>query len=188
MKEGELISKTLQALKSRLNSQKRLQIQQEGGYLEEVACGFNDPATMEELIAFQQKTGWTLPKDYEQFLLLHNGAFLFDDLDLLSLNKIIEYHTDDLPKYVMPIAYYLDSRFVIDTQQYTQGNKDYLVWMDSVLPFEDGTYLNMNFELWLDRLTIAQGEKYWQWKNENPDTFYHYQSLSESQEAEYDEP
>ncbi|WP_208589710.1 SMI1/KNR4 family protein [Gracilibacillus suaedae] len=176
MEEGQIIRKTLHGLKQRLNSDGTITIQQEVGGIFELPCSFQNPATKEQIENFQSEHDWILPKDYQNFLLEHNGARIFEDLDLYSLEELITFKDPNLPEGCFCIASFLDNRIIIDTRVYKKGINDYLFCLDSVDGFEDAIKLNANFELWLDRLIIAQGVKYWEWKDS--DTFYYRWSIS----------
>ncbi|MGG4178276.1 SMI1/KNR4 family protein [Virgibacillus pantothenticus] len=176
MEVGQLIQKTLDGLKQRLNSDGTITVQEEGGAIFELSCSFQNPATKEQIENFQFEHNCCLPIDYQNFLLEHNGARIFEDLDLYSLEGLIAYKDPSLPDGCICIASYLDTRIVIDTRIYKQGDHDYLFCLDSVDSFEDGINLNANFEIWLDRLIIAQVAKYWEWQDSN--TFYYRWNMS----------
>lgn len=171
MEEGQLVRKTLKGIKQRLNDDGTITVQQEAGAIFKLHCSFQEPATKEQIKNFQLVYDCILPQDYQNFLLENNGARIFEDLDLYSLDELITFKDINLPEGCFCIASYLDTRIVIDTRLYKKGISDFLFCLDSVESLEDGTNLNTNFELWLDRLIIAQGVKYWEWKNS--DSFYY---------------
>ncbi|MCG5252501.1 hypothetical protein MCW62_14415, partial [Brevibacillus agri] len=80
----------------------------------------------------------------------------------------------NLPDGCFIIAYLFDGcQIIVDTNKYKAGNKtSYLWYLDSCCPFEDALDLQMNFELWLDRLIIAQGCGYWHWPSSTGNTYY----------------
>ncbi|SHM45006.1 SMI1/KNR4 family protein [Gracilibacillus kekensis] len=147
MEEGQIIRKTLNGLKQRLNSDRTLTVQQEAGAIFELSCSFHNQATIEQLENFQSEHNWILPKDYQVFLLEHNGARIFEDLDLYSLEELITFKDTNLPEGCFCIASFLDSRIVIDSRLYQKGIKDYLFCLDSIAGFENAINLNANFEL-----------------------------------------
>ncbi|MDM5250067.1 SMI1/KNR4 family protein [Lysinibacillus sp. G4S2] len=90
------ITKSIDALKSRLDSENILVVQRDEGFLCNVKFEFKNPASIQDVDRFVEKTGWCLPNDYKEFLLKHNGALLFSDIkygggfELLSLKKFIK--------------------------------------------------------------------------------------------------
>lgn len=176
MKEGELIYNTLEGLKKRL-SNNRLVVQGDRGFVCEVEFIFNPPATVDEVNAFCRRVGFELPKDYSNFIQMHNGAKLFKPwfgggVELFSLDEIIENKLDYMPDHWYPIAYFIDGGYLlIDANKCKNGEKDYLIWLDSFI-LEEAENLQINFEIWLDRYVIAQGEKYWTWKRYTVHNYY----------------
>ncbi|MBR8643896.1 SMI1/KNR4 family protein [[Brevibacterium] frigoritolerans] len=71
-------------------------IQHTEGLIYEVTCDFNAPASEKAIKLFEDQTGWTLPQDYREFLLLHNGANLLytpsygDGIELFQLKKLLK--------------------------------------------------------------------------------------------------
>jgi hypothetical protein len=180
IKVGNIVEKSLNGLKSRLENDGILLIQNEEGYVEPNKFSFNPPASLSQIKRFKDETGLILPADYQSFLLLHNGARLFvhpyygGGVELLSLEQMLEYRFDYLPDGCFIIAYLFDGcQVIIDTNRYQEGNKtSYLWYLDSCCPFDDALDLHMNFELWLDRLIIAQGCGYWHWPSSTGISYY----------------
>jgi hypothetical protein len=75
-----LVNKTLKYLKEKLNERSFFEIYQGEGITSNVTCKFNDPAPILKIEEFEEQTNLVLPDDYKQFLLLHNGISLFDDV------------------------------------------------------------------------------------------------------------
>lgn len=169
---NSFIEKSLKALQSRLDSENSLVIQREEGYIYNVEFEFNSPTSIEEINRFTEKTGWHLPDDYKEFLLLHNGAHLFSDVkygggyQLLALDEIhqeyVEY-LDDAPKNWYPISIDNGDYIFIDSLKVEDGKKDYLIRFQADEPVEHALKLNMNFETWLDKLIVCQGLEFWLW-------------------------
>ncbi|SDS83825.1 SMI1 / KNR4 family (SUKH-1) [Paenibacillaceae bacterium GAS479] len=162
--KNDLLNDTLQALKNRLSHNGTLKVQVTGGYMYEGTCSFGEGASNDQINEFTQFTRWNLPPDYLDFLILHNGAKLFADpygsyVHLLSLSEIMQYHKDSFPDNHFVVAMAMDGYLLVDCNRITSSPSDYLVW------FEAGSFydLKMNFTCWLDRLIVAQGEKYWTW-------------------------
>lgn len=157
---------TLEALKKRLDSKGLLEIQQEEGYLEKAEVFFNPPATEKDL----KKLPFNVPKDYEEFLLLHNGGLIFNHpeygggFELFTIDEILEHRAIpgfDYPDNWFPIAYGYDGCYLIVTDKMV-GN-GYLYVMDTGYNFEDNMFIGMTFEDWLEKIIIAQGSKFWEW-------------------------
>lgn len=157
---------TLEALKKRLDRNGLLEIQQEEGYLEKAEVLFNPPATEKDL----KKLLFNVPKDYVEFLRLHNGGLIFNHpeygggFELFTIDEILE-HRDisgyDYPDNWFPIAYGYDGCYLIVTDKMV-GN-GYLYVMDTGYNFEDNMFIGMTFEDWLEKIIIAQGSKFWEW-------------------------
>ncbi|MFC4077774.1 SMI1/KNR4 family protein [Salinithrix halophila] len=159
-----LVNETLTALKKRLVNQE-IEVQGERGFLYKVEFEFNPPASDSKIREFEKNNNITLPVDYKQFLLMHNGAVLFEPwfgggFELHSLWRIIDSKLEGMPEEWFPIGYQDGGQLFIDT---SVANENYLIWLDSSI-LEDAKYLNMNFEAWLDRFVVAQGAKFWEWE------------------------
>ncbi len=167
------INEILSGLKKRLNNGKLL-IQSTDGYCYEAECAFNEPATIKKLEQLQNKTPFILPEDYRYFLSLHNGVTLFKGV---FEGQIELYRVEDIPTYYKtfyeafysyleddlkdsyPIGYYTDLGMVmINNSRVKNGEKDYL-WVTSLDPI----IFPYNFQTWLDRTVMAQGNHYWTW-------------------------
>jgi hypothetical protein len=161
------ISITLEALKKRLYSKGLLEVQQEKGYVGKMKVTFNSPATEKEL----QKLPFIVPEDYEEFLRLHNGGLIFSHpkygrgFELFTIDEILEHRAIlgyDYPDNWFPIAYGYDGCYLIVTDKVV-GN-GYLYVMDTGYNFEDNMFIGMTFEDWLEKIVIAQGSKFWEWR------------------------
>lgn len=53
----ELLNRTLNGLKKRLEKDNTIYIQHTQGLVDEVTCEFNKPATEEAILLFEEKTG-----------------------------------------------------------------------------------------------------------------------------------
>ncbi len=73
--------KVIKALKSRLSKKNTLLIQNEGGHISEAGFEWNSAATAEEIQEFEISNQVILPKEYNQFLTISNGALLFKNID-----------------------------------------------------------------------------------------------------------
>ncbi|MGG4443685.1 SMI1/KNR4 family protein [Brevibacillus fortis] len=169
--ERNICLKTLDGLKSRLDKDNTLLVQNPGGDVYQAAFSFNTPASDSDIEKFTKDTGWSIPVDFQRFIQIHNGARLFRDIkygggyELLSLEKIIHNHLDYMPKHWYPISVSNGDYIFIDSNRVKEGKADYLVRFDhddDVIP-ENGSTMKMNFETWLERLVIAQGTEFWTW-------------------------
>ncbi|MEY9975683.1 SMI1/KNR4 family protein [Lysinibacillus sp. RC79] len=167
-----IITKSIDALKSRLDPENILVVQRDEGYLYNVKFEFNNPATIKDVGRFVKKTGFFLPVDYKEFLLKHNGALLFSDVEygggfeLLSIEEVhkeyLEY-LDYFPKNWYPISVDNGDYIIIDSSQVEKGHQTYLIRYQGGEPVEYAIKLNMNFTTWLDRLIVSQGSEFWLW-------------------------
>ncbi|MEO2256228.1 SMI1/KNR4 family protein [Paenibacillus amylolyticus] len=111
-----------------------------------------------------------LPPDYISFLQLCNGASLFEDPEyggeslLYSAQDVIHYNEASDNK--IAVANILDDRILIDLERWRSQDQDYLLLCESLNPVEHARRFHSNFETWLDRFLISQGEKFWYWKTE----------------------
>jgi hypothetical protein len=171
---GAKVEKTLLALKGRIAKNQTF-IQQEGGESFEVDFVWNEPASEAEILSLIETTGWMIPKDYQEFLLLHNGASLFKaEMSAMKLHSIKELLTyfeeyEEFYKYAYPKSWYMIGTYhgygeylFIDSERVKQGNRDYLVIVEE----GDIQRIPLNFEEWLDRFIVCQGEHFWSWNRE----------------------
>ncbi|WP_046174110.1 SMI1/KNR4 family protein [Domibacillus indicus] len=180
MAEGSIVKQTLHSLKKRLEENSGvIQIQSEQGHIYKAVCTFNDPASDGEITEFEQKTGLLLPRDYKAFLKITNGCRLFDDseyggeIELYSLAQILEWNGDyGEGEGCFDIAYIYQDNIVIDSKQYAENQKNYLLWKSHIDPFSEAEPLGMNFELWLDRFIMSQGAKFWWWPIYTAENYY----------------
>ncbi|WP_244944380.1 SMI1/KNR4 family protein [Brevibacillus brevis] len=161
----------MDGLKKRLDENNQLLVQKWEGLVYPTKFTFNSPATLEMIEEFLRDTQWHLPTDYKNFLLIHNGAWLFEGVrygggyELLSLDEIKNSHLDYMPKHWYPISVSNGDYIFIDSNRAKEGKVDYLVRFnhdDDIIP-ENGSSMKMNFETWLERLIIAQGTEFWTW-------------------------
>ncbi len=171
----------LQALKRRLNEQHELEVYHEGGHIWTAGFEWNRPADQTSIRALQKSIGVKLPKAYIEFLLIHDGAVLFSDMQYGQWG-IILYGTSQLVKkqqywqeiyshtwrenYVVFGESLGDTDILVfDMNQATIGRQDVAVIDGDAgyLP-TDWNRISFSFEDWLDHLFVAQGSKFWRWK------------------------
>ncbi|KXJ36487.1 hypothetical protein AX282_04515 [Bacillus spizizenii] len=164
MEEGKLIRLTLAGIKEAVSKYGTFPMILPGGFvLEDATFEFNEPATKEEIRKLEFHFNVSLPKDYKEFLALHNGLEFLDGIEILSIDDVLKYNeTEDLPEKCFLIGYHFDSRYVIDLNRYEKGDSDYLFYLDSIDHFDEAVDLKANFEIWFDRLLSSNGNKYWE--------------------------
>lgn len=160
----------LDGLKKRLDNNNQLSVQKGNGKVYTAQFTFNPPATSGMIEEFLRDTHWQLPPDYKNFLLIHNGAWLFESVrygggyELRSLDEIKDSHLDYMPNHWYPISVNNGDYIFIDSNRVASGQNNYLVCFNhDDVSVSEGYYLNMNFETWLERLIIAQGTEFWTW-------------------------
>ncbi|MVO97943.1 SMI1/KNR4 family protein [Paenibacillus lutrae] len=162
------VDKTITGLKELYKDTHRL-IQSSDGYLYNTKCVFNEPATIQQITSLCNEKKWTLPEDYKQFLLITNGAKIFYDeyygmsWEFFNINDLLTLPYLQFPDHLVPIAFHIGDFLVIDTNKVDEGN--YLSFQDHEESLSSPSVLfNYGFDVWLDRLVVCQGTKFWEWK------------------------
>ncbi|MEI5908030.1 SMI1/KNR4 family protein [Bacillus spongiae] len=179
----KIISKSLIGLKEILNNNNQMKVLGEEGTVLDVKCTFNDPSNTEELKQYEESTGLLLPDDYHEFLLIHNGAIIFELLLNGSLNIggglylfSIEEVKSTKEKLAFeqnhyPIARLLEGHhLVVDVERIKNNDSNYLLIINPF--FNETTILNLNFELFLDRYLLSQGSSFWNWSVDTAENYY----------------
>lgn len=163
MEEGKLVHMTLNGIKKAVSKYGTFPMFHHGGYvMEDATFHFEDPASPQAISDLEKKLGVTFPNDYKEFLLQHNGMEMFDGVEVLSIEGIIEYNeAQDFPEGYVLIGYHFDGRYVIDTSKSRNG-LGYMLYLDSIDAIEDAVNLDSNFEIWFDMLVSSNGTKYWE--------------------------
>ncbi|TYR81348.1 SMI1/KNR4 family protein [Priestia megaterium] len=168
----QMIEQTLIDLKRRLNENNEMLIEESDGSTCLRSFVFAPPASEQELIDFTVRTRNILPEDYQQFLLLHNGAQLFKGQyeNIVDLSKIEDipndqrnfnkafgsYLTGDR-KDSYPIGHFIDiGSIMISNTRCREGKRDYL-WIASIEHIE----FPYDFQTWLHKLIAADGHSFW---------------------------
>ena len=170
--------KNINSLKSRLSSNNILLVQNENGHLCYAGFEWRSPATDTEISKFEKANKIMLPDDYKEFLKTSNGATLFKDIEygqwgcvLYGLDELIEKskqvknaYGDLFKESWLVFAEWLGDGdlFIFDLEKVSNNEKKYLLYGGGCDSPADYRYLR-NFEIWLDRLIVAQGAKYWLW-------------------------
>lgn len=171
---NKLLQVTLKSLKQRITSGQLVSFYRGLGYSRECKFSFYKAATNKEIEEFETETGTLLPESYKEFLLLHNGARLFevinDELDqsnwfVFGHEEISDYRAMEImPDHMYPIAKYDQTLICVNENRLKEGQEDYLfdrtIYTGADVEGED---IKLNFEIWFERLIIAQGEHFWFW-------------------------
>ncbi len=108
---------------------------------------FKDPASPKEISNLEKKLGVTFPNDFKEFLLQHNGMEMFEGVEILSIEGIIEYNeVQDFPEGVR--FNWVLLWWKIRTHKSRNG-LEYMLYLDSIDDFEDAVNLDSNFEIYL---------------------------------------
>lgn len=124
---------------------------------------FKPGASEDKIKELSEYFSTPLPPDYTSFLQLCNGASLFEDPEyggesfLYSSQDVIHYNEASDNKIV--VANILDDRILIDLERWSSGDEKYLLLCESLNPVDYASPFYSNFETWLDRFLISQGEK-----------------------------
>lgn len=178
---SHFIQNTLSGLKQLLDNNEQMKTISEEGEVYTVSCSFNAPIKITEVEMFESEHDIKLPEDYKALLTLHNGARIYESIDedgdklgdglaIFSLDEIKEYQEIEyLSEHGIPIAHLLnDCYLILDTEKLKSGNPNYLCIME----FTELSSLNLNFEIFLDRYIISQGEVFWSWPIYTAENYY----------------
>jgi len=178
MIQGDLIFKSINSLKKRLENNELLELQLDEGYLTQATCKFSEPASENDLLEFQKKLGYKLPNDYINFLMITNGCSLFDHPQYGGESYLYKWQDIKKVTYEEPndgylkIAYIYQDDIIIDLKAYNNGSNNYIMVKGHIDYFHEARPLNMNFELWFDRFIISQGVKFWNWSIYTAENYY----------------
>lgn len=178
---SHFIQNTLSGLKELLNNKEQMKSVVEEGEVYNVSCPFNPPIKTTEIEMFERENNIKLPEDYKAFLKLHNGARIYeliaeDDINiggglhLFSLDEVKEAQELELMEGLgLPIGHLLgDCYLILDTEKLKSGDPNYL----NIMEFTDLSSPNLNFEIFLDRYIISQGEAFWSWPIYTAENYY----------------
>lgn len=178
---SHFVHNTLSGLKKLLDNNEQMKTISEEGEVYTVSCSFNAPIKTTEVEMFESEHDIKLPEDYKAFLTLHNGARIYesidedgdklgDGLEIFSLDEIKEHQEIEyLSEHGIPIAHLLeDCYLILDTDKLKGGDPNYL----NIMEFTDLSSLNLNFEIFLDRYIISQGEVFWSWPIYTAENYY----------------
>ncbi len=178
------VHKTINGLKSLLDEKGAIKLFCSEGYIVESLVTFSpNKASLSEIQNFQSNHKFTLPDDYLKFISQHNGAKIFEilsegeniggGLHLFSLEEI-----EEELKYELlfegingiPVGYLLEEcHLMIDKDRVNQGDPNYLFIFESGSEYNP---LNLNFEIFLDRYIMSNGDAFWDWKYYTAENYY----------------
>jgi len=159
------IKNILDGLKKRLDNNNETLIQSTNGYCYTAKCIFNEPTTNEAIDKLIIETGWSIPKEYREFLLIHNGTKFFSfeyggACYLSRLEEIVPNNISPLSEDFCPIGYSDYGQISIKSKRVSEGRKDYMFLLnDEIID------LKCDFITWFDRMIITQGINYWEWRS-----------------------
>lgn len=137
----------------------------------EIALNKFRPAAPDEKIKYLTDFfSSAFPSDYIAFLQICNGASLFEDLEyggvnfFYSVSEVIDFN--EAPDRKIVVADILDDRIIIDLDRWQSGTSEYLLLSESKYSKEYTGFFYSNFETFLERFVISQGEKFWYWKTD----------------------
>ncbi|PRP51503.1 hypothetical protein C7B63_08645 [Bacillus halotolerans] len=177
------VHKTVSGLKSLLDEKGAVKLFCSEGYIMEFLVTFSqDKATLNDIQSFEATHQLTLPDDYQKFITLHNGAKIFQiladgeniggGLYLFSLEEIEEeLKYEDLFEEIngIPIGHLLEGcHLMIDKNKLDKGDPNYLF----IFQMGEYTPLNLNFEIFLDRYILSNGEAFWEWNYYTAENYY----------------
>lgn len=139
------------------------------------------PATDDIMVKFEQHLSKVferkiiLPQDYKEFLKMHNGATLFGNqsgdlsINLYSIDELNEFN-DGVNIEKNPDEFYITIgscdggyiKIVLANYENNTSRESKYLYIFNYYFLED-IKLNTNFETWLDRVIITQGNVYWEW-------------------------
>lgn len=165
------IEKTLETLAYLYRNETRIVQCSEGSYSNGKTI-FRKPASEEEISRLLSIYS-PLPEDYMKFLSITNGMRPFEDVDWSSENNI--FSTSDLMFANEPyassswliVAVICDDCILINLDDVANNKTEYMYLTVGPCDFIDARSLYCDFQTWLDRFIMAQGNKYWTWRVED---------------------
>jgi len=153
-------------------------VQNEGGYISKAKCIFRPGAETNEISSLEGQLGLTIPDSYREFLSYTNGAVLFKEPtyeqwgcvllgtdEIITITKRIRKYFHNIPQHWVVYAQWLGDCDILlfDLHHSSEIASPYIIDGDTGLPVQEWKYIHGDFSIWLDRLIVAQGAKYWRW-------------------------
>ncbi len=172
--------KALASLRAKLDAESFLEVMHEGGHLWKAHFTFGPPATREAIEETKRQLQVPFPTSYEKFLLYCDGALLYYDTecgqwgfqlygtkDLFSMNteRRIPYENEWPSHYLIFGASRGDSDLLVLDTAHQSNEEGYYPVIDGEGGYSPAEWVVIapDFGIWLDRLVVAQGAKYWRW-------------------------
>lgn len=168
-----MIKELIQIFKSRLEqNNNELEVQTLGREIINMRCSFNSPASKDMIDLLKNEFSSEFPQDYIDFLECCNGATLYihpqfgSENVIYTVQDVIDINTANKPFNKVVVACIYDDSIVIDLEKWRNGDSNYLLLCESMNNIEPSKKLYCNFEAWLERFILSQGNKYWYWSIE----------------------
>lgn len=161
------VEEVINQMKKKLADNNQVLEVNENGIVFKATCTFNSPASDEQILAFEEKTGLLLPDDYKAFLKITNGCRLFDHVemggenDIYSLEDIINYTYEEDYEGCYKVACIYQDNIVIHGKDVSNGKQDYIMVKGHIDDFEESKPLHMSFSEWLEQFISREGIKFW---------------------------
>ncbi|NOU75539.1 hypothetical protein GC098_29890 [Paenibacillus sp. LMG 31458] len=171
---NQMVYKTLESLKARIEKSPTMYFQRGSGHLMPCSFSFYKPTSEENILTFFEETGFHIPESYKDFLMLNDGAILFNDISeyangawaIFGLEDILDYiEQKEASDNLYVIAKYDSTLIYIDSSRVKAGREDYIFVGSAYVP--DAEDIVLNFELWFERLVVSQGSFFWDWNTLN---------------------
>lgn len=167
---NQMVYKTLMSLKEHIEKSPTMYFQRGSGHLQPCSFSFYKPTLETHIMNFVKETGYYLPESYKDFLMVNDGAILFNDIseyangawNIFGLEDIMDYmDKKETPEDLYVIAKYDSILIYIDSSRVKKGREDYIFVGSTNVP--DAEDIILNFELWFERLVVSQGSFFWDW-------------------------
>ncbi|UUZ81187.1 SMI1/KNR4 family protein [Paenibacillus sp. P26] len=170
MKRRYPVNNTMTGLIERLKlGNQHIYLQNTNGEVEAYTCSINSPATQDNINYLLDQINMNVPIEYIDFLKYCNGCSLFNhhlyggENLIYSCDEVVNFYHSLNAEGCLPIAYILQENIVIDCDAFNQGKEEYMYVKINSSFFDEGINLHCNFETWLYRFIITNGNKYWNW-------------------------
>ncbi|MEF2246343.1 SMI1/KNR4 family protein [Paenibacillus sp. IITD108] len=165
-----IVEKTIKSL-CELYKHGTRKIQCEEGFVYDSELIFYEPSSSE--ISRLLESYSPLPEDYLKFLSITNGFRPFSnvgcsgEIDIFSIDEIFRTNEPYDNPFKLIVACVYDDNIIIDIEAVAKGKNDYMYLTEGPCDFDDARSLYCDFQTWLDRFVMSQGNKYWTWRVED---------------------
>ncbi|MDM5277179.1 SMI1/KNR4 family protein [Paenibacillus silvae] len=158
------VNRFLATLISQVKNGKSLSVLRGDGELYEASFVFNKPALRENIQMLEKKHAIKLPQDIVEFLMISNGASLFDTGDgeslivysISEMDEEADFYTPDIAPGLFPLIKYAGGTIFFDPQK---DNRN-LFLSSSGSEFD---YMGLKFEELLEYFIRSNGNYFWEW-------------------------